>query len=119
MQRLGRQYPHVGHGPRFKQWLTSERPQPYYSYGNGAAMRVSPCAVSYQKNAEEILSQHPEAWTHTEFGEWVQGYGCQQYAQENDRLIAMVNHLTQSYSPDQIRHLIAIFVACSRYELAF
>ena len=85
MQRLGRQYPHVGHGPRFKQWLTSERPQPYYSYGNGAAMRVSPCAVSYQKNAEEILSQHPEAWTHTEFGEWVQGYGCQQYAQENER----------------------------------
>lgn len=44
MQRLGRQYPHVGHGPRFKQWLTSERPQPYYSYGNGAAMRVNPCA---------------------------------------------------------------------------
>lgn len=44
MQRLGRQYPHVGYGPRFKQWLTSERSQPYYSYGNGAAMRVSPCA---------------------------------------------------------------------------
>ena len=39
-------YPHPmgGYGGRFAQWVRSDNPQPYNSYGNGAAMRVSPVA---------------------------------------------------------------------------
>ena len=47
MQALGRQYPHPmgAYGASFSHWLRSDDPQPYNSYGNGAAMRVSPCAL--------------------------------------------------------------------------
>ena len=40
MQRWGRKYPH-GYGRRFKEWLFSDNPRPYGSFGNGSAMRVS------------------------------------------------------------------------------
>ena len=43
MRNFGRWYPH-GYGGRFWDWLKSRDPQPYGSWGNGSAMRVSPCA---------------------------------------------------------------------------
>lgn len=41
-----RRYPSPmgGYGGRFSQWLLADDPQPYESYGNGSAMRVSPVA---------------------------------------------------------------------------
>ena len=44
-----RRYPHPmgGYGGRFAQWVRSDNPQPYGSYGNGAAMRVSPIAWAH------------------------------------------------------------------------
>lgn len=44
MQKYGRMYPDSGYGVHFDQWLHSADPQPYHSFGNGSAMRVSPCA---------------------------------------------------------------------------
>jgi ADP-ribosylglycohydrolase len=41
MQMIGRNYPDCGYGSNFGQWIFSENPQPYGSYGNGAAMRIS------------------------------------------------------------------------------
>ncbi|MDR1654119.1 MAG: ADP-ribosylglycohydrolase family protein, partial [Prevotellaceae bacterium] len=37
-------YPHPkgGYGGSFAAWLRSDNPQPYNSFGNGSAMRVSP-----------------------------------------------------------------------------
>lgn len=46
MQQLGRKYPNCGFGGRFYGWVFSDDPQPYNSFGNGAAMRVSPAAFS-------------------------------------------------------------------------
>ena len=39
-----RKYPHPmgGYGGRFAKWVASDNPQPYNSFGNGSAMRVSP-----------------------------------------------------------------------------
>lgn len=54
MQRLGRKYPNAGYGGMFRRWLNSDFPEPYYSYGNGAAMRVSPVGL-YAKSMEEAL----------------------------------------------------------------
>ena len=44
-----RAYPHPmgGYGASFSRWLASSDPQPYDSFGNGAAMRVSPVGWAY------------------------------------------------------------------------
>ena len=69
MQRLGRAYPDKGYGVRFNHWLYEEDPQPYHSYGNGSAMRVSPAAWLAEDMAEvlhlaqltaEVTHDHPE-----------------------------------------------------------
>jgi ADP-ribosylglycohydrolase len=44
MKHFGRMYPDAGYGGRFDQWLHSNDSKPYNSWGNGSAMRVSPCA---------------------------------------------------------------------------
>lgn len=56
MQRFGRKYPNPlgAYGGRFADWLESEEPQPYNSFGNGSAMRVSACAI-YAVELEEAL----------------------------------------------------------------
>lgn len=49
-------YPHPmgGYGGRFAQWVHSDNPLPYNSFGNGAAMRVSPVAYWYY-TLDEVL----------------------------------------------------------------
>ena len=54
MQRLGRKYPNAGYGKLFSMWLMSDHPQPYNSFGNGSAMRVSPVGL-YANSLEEVL----------------------------------------------------------------
>lgn len=44
MKEFGRRYPNSGYGRMFAHWLESDNPQPYNSWGNGSAMRVSPVA---------------------------------------------------------------------------
>lgn len=47
MLRWGRKYPDAGYGGRFYEWLNAESPQPYDSFGNGSAMRVSAAGWLY------------------------------------------------------------------------
>ena len=70
MRQFGRTWPHAGYGARFKQWLTSDDPQPCGSYGNGAAMRVSPCAwaaetlekaLELARRVTRVTHGHPES----------------------------------------------------------
>lgn len=42
-KKWGRMYPNAGYGAKFARWIRSEDRNPYYSWGNGSAMRVSPC----------------------------------------------------------------------------
>ena len=44
MKKYGRMYPDAGYGARFNTWIQSNDCSPYNSFGNGSAMRVSPCA---------------------------------------------------------------------------
>ena len=69
MQRLGRAYPDRGYGTHFGGWLYEDDPQPYQSYGNGSAMRVSPAAWLATDMAEtlrlarltaQVTHDHPE-----------------------------------------------------------
>lgn len=69
MREYGRQYPYAGYGGMFSQWLTTDAPEPYNSFGNGSAMRVSPCgliavtlqeALELAKASAEVTHNHPE-----------------------------------------------------------
>lgn len=69
MQELGHKYPNVGYGGHFRQWLSATDPQPYNSWGNGSAMRVSACgfaatsieeAIFLSKKVTGITHNHPE-----------------------------------------------------------
>lgn len=69
MQYLGRKYPHAGYGGRFRGWLRSDNPEPYKSFGNGAAMRVSSCGIVansieeakiLSRKVTEVTHNHPE-----------------------------------------------------------
>lgn len=68
-KKWGRKYPKAGYGGHFFVWLFTEETEPYYSFGNGAAMRVSP--VAWYANSEdevkelsrkvtEVTHNHPE-----------------------------------------------------------
>ena len=70
MQEFGRTWPWAGYGGRFIRWLASDDPQPYDSYGNGAAMRVSPCAwaadslekaLDLARRVTRVTHGHPES----------------------------------------------------------
>ena len=69
MQKWGLRYPHAGYGRNFKRWLQSPNPQPYESWGNGSAMRVSPVgwyaqsleqALQLAELTAEVSHNHPE-----------------------------------------------------------
>lgn len=49
-----RKYPGAGYGGGFRVWFNSAEQRPYNSFGNGSAMRVSPCAL-YAKSLDEAL----------------------------------------------------------------
>jgi len=53
---IGRRYPHAGYGGTFSRWLRSGNPEPYNSWGNGAAMRVSPVGWAFE-SLDEVLSE--------------------------------------------------------------
>ena len=48
-----RRYPNAGYGANFQRWAASDQTEPYYSFGNGSAMRVSP--ISYWFNDLETV----------------------------------------------------------------
>lgn len=52
MQKIGRKYPDSGYGGMFSKWLSSDNPKPYNSFGNGAAMRISPVAYIASNECE-------------------------------------------------------------------
>ena len=54
MQSMGREYIDRGFAPMFRRWIESDYPRPNNSYGNGAAMRVSPVAMTAQSLPEAI-----------------------------------------------------------------
>lgn len=69
VREVGRRYPNAGYGGAFIHWLFSESSEPYNSWGNGSAMRVSPVGLAFAGDrrvldeaakAAEITHNHPE-----------------------------------------------------------
>ena len=68
-QDFSRRYPGRGYGGRYAQWIWAKDPQPYYSWGNGSAMRVSPVGFAFDtvkevlaeaKRSAAVTHNHPE-----------------------------------------------------------
>ena len=65
MHRIGNRYPNAGYGGRFRKWLVYDEYDPYGSYGNGSAMRVSPCGfVARSLDEAELLAEASADVTH-------------------------------------------------------
>lgn len=64
-QDFARRYPGRGYGGNFSGWIWSDDPQPYNSWGNGSAMRVSPVGFAFN-SVEEVLveAERSAAVTH-------------------------------------------------------
>ena len=69
MKKWGKRYPNAGYGARFFGWVLTDDPEPYGSFGNGSAMRVSAAGWIYDtvertrevaKATAEVSHNHPE-----------------------------------------------------------
>jgi ADP-ribosylglycohydrolase len=69
LKGYARAYPAAGYGGTFRRWAESDDREPYNSWGNGAAMRVSPVGLAYDALDEvllrarwtaEVTHDHPE-----------------------------------------------------------
>ena len=70
MVTLGRQYEDCGFGGKFYKWIMTDNHEPYGSFGNGAAMRISPVgfvadsideAKELSKIVTDVSHNHPES----------------------------------------------------------
>lgn len=62
-------YPQAGYGSMFTRWFQSDTHKPYNSFGNGAAMRVTPIGFAFDtidevlkeaRRSAEVTHNHPE-----------------------------------------------------------
>lgn len=56
IKRYGRLYPNAGYGGSFRSWIHSPSSEPYNSWGNGSAMRVSPVGWAFE-SVEDVLAE--------------------------------------------------------------
>jgi ADP-ribosylglycohydrolase len=60
-QDFARRYEGRGYGGRFSMWVYQKNPQPYNSFGNGSAMRVSPIGFSNDDVNSVLIEAHRSA----------------------------------------------------------
>ena len=112
-----RRYPHPmgGYGGRFAQWVRSDHPTPYGSFGNGSAMRVSPVAWAY-KEREEILEAAKEtaACTHNH-PEGIKGAQTVAYAIYVAR--QMFGQADGAFGKEDLKELMAYLGEFSHYNI--
>ena len=61
MKKYGQMYPYADYGGHFGAWVRSDDREPYHSYGNGSAMRVSPCGWLYDCDSYAKTGAWPES----------------------------------------------------------
>ena len=103
MREVGRPYPNCGYGGMFSRWMYSDNMEPYNSFGNGAAMRVSACGFS-AKNLDEtkLLSRKVTEVTHNH-PEGIKGAEaaavCVFLARGGKSIQEIRNHVNKYYYP--------------------
>lgn len=121
MQDLGRKFPDCGFGGHFYGWIFSSCPLPYGSWGNGAAMRVSPCGwagnsirevKALSRAVTEVSHNHPEGLKGAEAAAvcvYLARNGC---AKEEIRNYVQKNYYTLDFTLEEIRDSYRFDVSC-------
>ena len=61
IKAFANKFPHAGYGGGFRRWMRAWENEPYNSFGNGAAMRVSPVGFAYETEAEVLRNAERSA----------------------------------------------------------
>lgn len=101
LQHFCRANPRRGYGGSFYGWIYSSNPQPYYSWGNGSAMRVSPVGWAAKSEEEvkylsrlvtEVTHDHPYGLQGAEVTAM-----CVFYARQGKSKREIYNYVKQEY----------------------
>ena len=104
LQEFCRKYNNRGYGTSFEQWIDDAFPRPYYSCGNGAAMRISPVGF-YADDLPEIrkLSNIVTSVTHSHpcglLGAEAAATAIW-YAKRNYKKIAIKGYISHRFYPE-------------------
>lgn len=106
MQKWGRRYRHAGYGHLFGKWIDSDNPQPYGSYGNGSAMRVSPVGCAFDSLKTTLAIAEKSASVSHNHPEGIKGAQCIAeaiwYALRDEKFISSTYNYNISRTPEQI-----------------
>ena len=121
MHKLGTLYPDAGYGERFGMWIFLDGHVPYNSFGNGAAMRVSPVSYAAKDISEVkylsrlvtgITHNHPEGLKGAEAVAactWMALHGCRK--QDISDLVSS-QYYSMDFSLDEIRPTYSFNETC-------
>ena len=121
MQELGRIYRNAGYGGTFFKWIWADHPFPYNSFGNGAAMRISPCgyaagsleeAKALSAAVTRISHDHPEGMKGAEAVATVIYLARTGSSREEIRQYIEDNYYSLDFTIDQIRPRYQFDVTC-------
>lgn len=121
MQTIGRNYPHCGYGGHFHKWIFDNDPQPYNSWGNGAAMRISGCgyitdSLEDVKTISRIVTEVTH--NHTEGIKGAEAAAVAVFlAREGKNILEIRDYISKHYYPmdftlDSIRAGYSFDVSC-------
>ena len=121
MRELGREYPDSGYGDQFREWLDSDDPHPYNSFGNGAAMRVSPCgiaaesleeAIALARDVTGVTHNHPDGLKGAEATAVTVYLARSGMSREELRAYITKNYYPLDFTLEQIRETYAFAPSC-------
>ena len=121
MQEFGRRYPRAGYGGAFRHWLRDDDPQPYNSWGNGSAMRVSACGwagrtldevKAMSRAVTEVTHNHPEGIKGAEATAVATFLARTGKSMEEIRQYVLENYYKIDFTLDEIRPTYEFDVSC-------
>lgn len=114
-------YPDAGYGGRFNGWLYFKNTEPYYSCGNGSAMRVSGVVYAAQSLEQvkelslmvtDVTHNHPEGIKGAEATAVAAFLAKEGYSKKEIREYISRHYYALDFSLDAIRHDYSYDVTC-------
>ena len=121
LQAFGRQFPYAGYGGSFRRWLRNANPQPYNSWGNGSAMRVSACGwagrtldevKAMSRAVTEVTHNHPEGIKGAEATAVATFLACTGKSMEEIKAVIVRDYYPLDFTLDEIRPVYKFDVSC-------
>ena len=121
MQDFGRRYPGAGYGGAFRHWLRDDDPQPYNSWGNGSAMRVSACGwagrtldevKAMSRAVTEVTHNHPEGIKGAEATAVATFLARTGKSKDEIRAVVVRDYYPLGFTLDEIRPTYEFDVSC-------